>query len=224
MANYISRIFGASPVAPIQEHMELCYKAIKELTVFFSCAAEGDWDAALLSRKRIVTLENDADDLKKQLRSQLPKSLFMPVAREDLLGLILVQDKLPNLARDVTGLVIGRKMQIPPEMKDKFLAFIQRTVDAAKKARKTIRELDELFETGFKGAEAQLVGSLVDELDKIEDDTDALQAELRNQLFDIESRLGPVDVMFMYREIELIGEIGDMAERIGRRLELMLSH
>jgi len=224
MANYFSKIFGASPVAPIQEHMELCYKAIKELAVFFKCAADADWEGAQQSREKIVQLENDADDFKRQLRSQLPKSLFMPVAREDLLGLILVQDKLPNLARDVSGLVIGRKMQIPPSMREQLLAFVSRTADAAKKARKTIRELDELFETGFRGAEAQLVASLVNELDQIENDTDDMQAVLRNQLFDIEAELPPVDVMFLYREIELIGEIGDMAERIGRRLELMLNH
>jgi uncharacterized protein Yka (UPF0111/DUF47 family) len=30
--------------------------------------------------------------------------------------------------------------------------------------------------------------------------------------------------MFLYRIIELTGDIGDMAERIGRRLELLLSH
>jgi uncharacterized protein Yka (UPF0111/DUF47 family) len=30
--------------------------------------------------------------------------------------------------------------------------------------------------------------------------------------------------MFLYRIVELIGDIADMAERIGRRLELLLSH
>jgi len=30
--------------------------------------------------------------------------------------------------------------------------------------------------------------------------------------------------MFMYKVIELTGEIADMAERVGRRLELLLSH
>jgi uncharacterized protein Yka (UPF0111/DUF47 family) len=30
--------------------------------------------------------------------------------------------------------------------------------------------------------------------------------------------------MFLYRVIELIGEVADMAERVGRRLELLLSH
>jgi uncharacterized protein Yka (UPF0111/DUF47 family) len=34
----------------------------------------------------------------------------------------------------------------------------------------------------------------------------------------------PVHVIFLYRVIELTGEIADMAERVGRRLELLLSH
>jgi len=224
VGNYISKIFGASPVAPIQEHMELCYKAAKALVSFFEVVNTGDWDAVAKQREQIVTLENEADDAKKHIRKQLSKALFMPVARGDLLDLVLVQDKIANLARDVSGLVIGRQMTIPEKLQKPFGEFVSRNVDAAKGARKTIRELDELYETGFRGAEADLVVGLIDELDQIENDTDVLQAEIRNILFSIEKDLPPVDVMFLYRIIESIGDIGDMAERIGRRLELLMTH
>jgi predicted phosphate transport protein (TIGR00153 family) len=224
MGNYISKIFGASPVGPIQDHMDACYKCSKELITFFGHVVNADWDKVEASRTRIVELEHEADDLKKQIRSQLPKSLFMPVPRQDLLELLLVQDRIANRARDVSGLVLGRRMTIPPTMQQDFLAFVSRNVDAAKQARKSIRELDELYETGFRGAEAKLVESLVEELDQIEDDTDVMQARIRTELFSIEKDLPPVDVIFLYRVIELTGEIGDMAERIGRRLEVILSH
>ena len=224
MGNYISKIFGASPVGPIQDHMDACYKCSKELITFFGHVVNADWDKVEASRTRIVELEHEADDLKKQIRSQLPKSLFMPVPRQDLLELLLVQDRIANRARDVSGLVLGRRMTIPPSMQQDFLAFVSRNVDAAKQARKSIRELDELYETGFRGAEAKLVESLVEELDQIEDDTDVMQARIRTELFRIEKDLPPVDVIFLYRVIELTGEIGDMAERIGRRLEVILSH
>jgi predicted phosphate transport protein (TIGR00153 family) len=224
MGNYISKIFGASPVGPIQDHMDACYKCSKELIKFFGHVVDADWDKVEASRIRVVELEHEADDLKKQIRSQLPKSLFMPVPRQDLLELLLVQDRIANRARDVSGLVLGRRMTIPPTMQQDFLAFVSRNVDAAKQARKSIRELDELYETGFRGAEAKLVESLVEELDQIEDDTDVMQARIRTELFSIEKDLPPVDVMFLYRVIELTGEIGDMAERIGRRLEVILSH
>lgn len=224
MANYISKIFGTSPVAPMQEHMDTCYKAASELQAFFEHLVAGHPENVDASRAAIVQLEQKADELKKQIRAHLPKSLFMPVPREDLLNLLLAQDQIANISRDISGLVVGRSMQIPTGIRKDFLAYVSRNVDAAKKARKSIRELDELYETGFRGAEADFVEKLIDELDQIENETDEMQTTVRRGLFKIEKDLLPVDVMFLYRVIELTGQIGDMAERIGRRLELLLSH
>jgi predicted phosphate transport protein (TIGR00153 family) len=224
VGNYISKIFGASPVAPLQDHMETCYKAARELSGFFEAVINEDWQRVQELRTAIITLENEADELKAQLRSQLPKSMFMPVPREDLLGLVLVQDQIPNLVRDISGLVLGRRMQIPLSMQESFMIFVERNIDAAKKARKTIRELDELYETGFRGAEVDLVTAFISELDQIENETDELQTVVRDQLYKLEAELPPVNVIFLYQVIDLIGDIGDMAERIGRRLELLISH
>jgi predicted phosphate transport protein (TIGR00153 family) len=224
VANFLANIFGSSPVMPLEKHVDIAYRCTRELVEFFEAAIAGDWSKATEVRKRIQTLENEADDLKKEIRMRLPKSLFMPVPREDLLELLLVQDKMANRAKDVSGLVLGRKMQIPPAIAGKFLEFLHRCIDAAKQARRSVRELDELFTSGFRGAEASLVSSMIEDLDKIETDTDNLQAEVRALLFAVEDDLPPVHAMFIYRVIELTGEIADMAERVGRRLELLLSH
>lgn len=224
MGNYIAKIFGASPVAPLQEHMETCYRAARALKDFFTALIAADWTRVDELRTQIVALENEADALKAQIRTQLPKSMFMPVAREDLLELVLVQDRIPNLARDVSGLAQGRRMKIPESMQSSFLEFVERNVAAAKKARKTIRELDELYETGFRGEEVELVARFIGELDELEHQSDDLQAALRRQLFSLEAELPPVDVIFLYKVIELLGDIGNAAERIGRRLELLIAH
>ena len=224
MANVLANIFGASPVQPLEKHVDFAYRCAKKLRPFFAAATAGDWDKAIAIREDIEQLEHKADDLKKEIRLHLPKSLFMPVPREDLLELLLVQDKIANRTRDVSGLVLGRRMRIPESIAERFLEFVDRNIDAAKQARKSVRELDELFTAGFRGAEVSLVSGLIEELDRIETDTDAKQAELRAALFEIEDSLKPVDAVFMYQVIELTGEIADMAERVGRRLELLLSH
>lgn len=209
---------------PIEKHVNIAYKCTRELHGFFTAAIAGDWDEAASVRETIAALEHEADDLKKEIRQHLPKSLFMPVPREDLLELLLVQDKMANRAKDVSGIVLGRRMSIPDSIAAEFLEFVDRNIDAAKQARKSVRELDELFTTGFRGAEASLVENLVEELDQIETDTDDRQAALRASLFLVEGDLDPVHVIFLYKVIELTGEIADMAERVGRRLELLLSH
>lgn len=224
MPNLLANIFGSSPVQPLEKHVDIAYRCVKQLDPFFAAAVKGNWDKAVKYRNEIEALEHEADDLKKEIRMHLPKSLFMPVPRQDLLELLLVQDKMANRTKDVSGVVMGRKMQIPAAIADDFLTFVNRNVDAAKQARKSVRELDELFTSGFRGAEASLVEELIDELDKIETETDNLQAGLRGALFRIEDTLDPVSVIFLYQVIELTGEIADMAERVGRRLELLLSH
>jgi len=224
MANMLANIFGSSPVRPLEKHIGIAFRCAKQLHPFFAAVIKGNWEKAAAVRGEIERLEHEADDLKKQIRLSLPKSLFMPVPREDLLELLLVQDKIANRTRDVSGIVMGRKMQIPAAIAEQFLEFVDRNVDAAKQARKSVRELDELFTAGFRGAEVSLVEGLIEELDQIETDTDGKQAALRGAVFAIEDTLNPVDAVFMYQVIELTGEIADMAERVGRRLELLLSH
>jgi predicted phosphate transport protein (TIGR00153 family) len=224
MANVLANIFGRSPVKPLEKHIEVAFRCAKKLRPFFTAAVKGNWERAIAYRNEIEELEHKADDLKKQIRLHLPKSLFMPVPREDLLELLLVQDMIANRTKDVSGLVLGRRLQVPAPISKQFLEFVDRNIDAAKQARKSVRELDELFTTGFRGAEVSLVQELIEELDRIETDTDEKQAELRAALYEIEDTLKPVDAVFMYQVIELTGEIADMAERVGRRLELLLSH
>ena len=224
MANMLANIFGSSPVEPLEKHIGIAYQCAKQLKPFFAATVKGDWNKARAARDSIEKLEHEADDLKKTIRLQLPKSLFMPVPREDLLELLLVQDKIANRTKDVSGLVMGRRLQMPEQIAEQFLEFVDRNVDAAKQARKSVRELDELFTAGFRGAEVDLVAGLIEELDQIETDTDDKQAALRAVLFKIEKTLDPIDAIFMYQVIELTGEIADMAERVGRRLELLLSH
>ena len=224
MANVLANIFGSSPVVPLENHIDIAYRCAKQLRALFAAVTSGAWDEAERIRGEIDRLEHEADDLKKEIRLHLPKSLFMPVPRQDLLELLLVQDKIANLTRDVAGLVTVRRMQIPSPIAVPFLEFVDRTIDAVKQARKSVRELDELFTAGFRGAEVALVTELIEELDRIETDTDTQQISLSSALFEIERSLNPVDVMFLYRVIELTGQIADMAERVGRRLELLLSH
>jgi predicted phosphate transport protein (TIGR00153 family) len=224
MANMLANIFGSSPVYPLEKHIDIAYRCAKELRGFFAAVVKGDWDKAADGRARIQKYEHEADDLKKEIRLNLPKSLFMPVPRQDLLELLLVQDMIANRTKDVSGIVFGRKMKIPSAIAEQFLEFVDRNIDAAKQARKSVRELDELFAVGFRGAEATLVEGMIEKLDRIETETDDMQAAVRGALFEIESTLNPVDAVFMYQVIELTGEIADMAERVGRRLELLLSH
>ena len=157
------------------------------------------------------------------MRVHLPKSLFLPVPRSDLLELLSVQDKVANRAKDIAGLMLGRRMVIPEPLFPAFKAFVSRSIDAAAQALTAMNELDELLETGFAGREVTLVERLIEELDRIEHDTDNMQISLRSELYLLEKGLPAVDVMFLYQIIEWIGDVADRAQRVGNRLELLMA-
>ncbi len=175
------------------------------------------------TREHITELEHEADALKKELRLHLPNSLFLPVARADLLSVLRIQDNIANKTKDVAGLIVGRRMKFPEPLAGPMSEFADKSVDAARQAQKTVGELDDLFETGFRGRVVEVTKSLIHELDRIENETDRIQIDVRGILFGIEKDLPPVDVMFLYRVIELIGDVADAAQRVGSRLQLLLA-
>ena len=221
--NPFASLFGRSPIGPMQKHYAKAHECAANLVPFFEAVMAEDWTKVEQVQQVMASLEDEADKLKKSVRQHLPKSLFLPVPRSDLLDLLSVQDKVANRAKDIAGLMLGREMAIPPSLQPLMRAFVQRTVDASAQALKAMNELDELLETGFGGREALLVESMVTELEQIERDTDTMQIEVRRALFKLEKDLPPVDVMFLYQIIEWIGDVADRAERVGNRLEQLLA-
>jgi len=221
--NLILDVFAKSPLKPLEKHIRLVATCCNQLKPFFRACVENDWEKAEEIRKQISELEKDADQLKREIRLELPNSLFMPVQRTDVLELLTQQDKIANKAKDISGRVIGRKLQIPDELSEPFFDYLSLCIDATEKAADVINELDDLLETGFKGREVDLVEKMINQLDKIEDGTDSMQIKLRRSLLAIEADLNPVDVIFLYQIIEWVGELADLAERVGARLEIMLA-
>ncbi len=217
-------IFGASPVQPLEKHIDLGHRATSELARFITAVIAGDWDEAERIHAEIAMLEREAEALKKDIRLHLPKSLFMPVPRQDILELLLVQDRIPDLALEIAQIVTLRRMVIPDAIAPTFSEFVARVVAATEQARKSIRELDELFSSGFRGAEAKLVESMVEEIDRIQTKADEQRQVLMTELMAIETTVAPVEAVFLYRVIDRIEAIADAAERAGRRLEMLLAH
>lgn len=223
MPSYLTNLFGRSPIKPLQEHMAKVQACVEQLTPLFEALITNDQDAVANARAEIAKLENDADELKWELRHHLPTGLFMPVDRRDLLEVLMMQDKIANQAKDIAGLILGRRMTLPKQMHEPFRKFGKRSIDASGQALRVIRELDELVETGFRGIEVERVQDMINELNAIESDTDKIQVELRDILFELEDDLRPTDVMFTYRLVEGVGKVADLAQRVGSRLQLLLA-
>ena len=219
----ISGLFGKSPISPLQQHMKQVHSCIKEFGVFANAANSEDWEKAKLAKLSIGKKEQKADVLKKKLRMKLPSTFMMPFSRRDLLDVLLIQDSIANITKDLAGLMMSRKMVFPKEFADDFLELAKLCIKTSAAALVAINELDELLETAFSSRERKIVDTMIQQVNDLEHETDVVQDEIRNKLFLVESSLAPVDVMFYYRAIEWLGETADAAQKVGSRFEVMLT-
>ena len=216
-------MFAKSPFSALQEHMDLGKQAAIALQNFLGSASVSDWGKASQYRQEIIDLEHAADDIKNQIRTHLPKSLFMSVSREDLLDLVYTMDGIPNTAKDISGIMIGRQMEIPNQIAEQFSSFTKAAIKAAKQASAAIEKVDEVRRGGFSSNDTDLLQDLVAELEQLEHENDDLEAALRNDFFEIEKDFPAVDVMFLYDIFRRIGSLADIAQTAGHILIRLVS-
>ena len=222
--NPFSAMFGRSPFQPLLTHIVKTSECADQLLPFFEATLEGDWEAAAFHRESVTRLEHEADELKTELRLNLPNTMFLPVSRSDLLDLISVQDKIANKVRDITGIMLGRRMQVPEELAQPMRDYMQTAVACVAQARHALEELRDLLDSGFGRNASDVMQKLIRELDRLEHQADAQQVAIRRQLFGLEDRLPPVEVMFLYTIIDWVGQLSDRAERVGSRLQIMTAN
>ncbi len=220
--NNIYGLFGKSPISPLQQHMTHVHSGVKELNKFMLAIYDNNWDKAGTISSLIATKEGEADTLKKKLRLSLPNTFMMPFSRRDLLDLLLIQDSIINIAKDISGLMFNRKMTLI-DIADDMVNLTKVCVETSKMALKAVNELDELLETAFSSREQKVVNSIIKNINELESKSDKIQQSIRVKLFKIETSLPPVDVMFYYRAIEWLGEMADAAQKVGSRLEILLA-
>lgn len=221
--NPILQMFARSPFKPMQEHFTKAQEAAIELKPFLQALLNNDWEAAKTIQYRIAALEGEADEMKRSIRQNLPGNLFLPVPRGDLLDLLRTQDRVANRAKDIAGMMLGRQMQVPEAIQDELVSFLDTAIQTTEQAVIALNELDELLAAGFRGHEVKVVEKLIDELDRLEHVNDEHERQLRNSLFSIERDVYPVDVIFLYRIIDDIGDLANYAQHVGSRLQLLLA-
>jgi len=218
----IQNLFGRSPIRPMEKHMHAAVACARQVGPLFEAMAAGDVQRIGEIREEIDRLEHEADRIKNEIRAHLPKRLFLAIERRDMLEILDCQDSIADVAQDIAGLAVQRKMCVPPSLREPLLELVQRVVATCELGGQVIDELDKLMETGFRGREATRVEEMIDELGRIESETDLLAERATVSLFEIENELG-VGTYFWYEMIGWIGDMADYAEKVGNRLRLLIA-
>ncbi len=222
-ARAIWGLFGRSPFAPFVEmanKVQECTDLVPEL---FDAFFEGDYEQVRTMSERISHLEHEADVAKTRVRDSLPRSLFLPVDRRDLLDVLSSLDAIADCAEDVGILFTLREMEPHEALVPDLKSLVRRVAATVDKALEIVRHMEVLADVGFTGREAQNVRDMIDELGRLEHEADIVQDELARRLFAIEDDIKPGSLFVWNKIFNKVGDMANHAEKCGNRLRLFFA-
>jgi uncharacterized protein len=219
----IFELFGKSPFEPLAKHGQMVDEVIREIPPLVEALLGGDWTEAKEVSDRISRQEHRADQLKAEIRGHLPRSLFLPVDRGDLLRLLKAQDAMADAVEDLAVLITMRETPVPAELAPHVLALTDQVMEAAGTWFTISKLLPHLQEAAFTGPEVKKVLDLIDTLGEQEWRSDQLGAQLGRETVHLEDDLGAVSLMFIMRISQKLGDVPNHAETAGDMVRLMLA-
>jgi uncharacterized protein len=216
-------LFAKSPFPNLREMAEAVQECSDQVPVLIDAFFEGDYDRVLAISEQISHLEHEADVIKTRIRDAMPKSLFLPVDRRDLLDVLASLDAVADCAEDVGILFTLRRMERVEELEKPLRKLVRRVDKTVTKAMEIVSGLEILANVSFTGPEADRVLKMIDELNRLEHKADIVQDDLAKQLFAMEDDLKPGALLMWNKIFNKIGDMANSAERMGNRLRLFLS-
>ncbi len=218
----IAKLFGKSPFAPLQTHMDRVASCVGQLPSLFKALSEGDEKALHKTSEQISKLEHEADLTKNDIRNHLPKSLFLPVDHSALLEILALQDSLADQAQAIALRACLYPLPIFEEIRADFTPFCQKNIEAFWLAREVVRELDELLECSFGGIEAEKVKGMVEQIAFFKYEADQLEYALTRSIYQAGDKLTQQAFHLWLTLIEDIANLAHLAEKLGNRIRMLL--
>lgn len=218
----IANLFGRSPFAPLRHHMDTVAHSVHLLDDLFKALFAEAFPRVQEIATQIQGYEHDADLTKNDIRNHLPKSLFLPIDRSQLLEILTLQDRLADRAEDISVLATLCPLRLPSDLQSYFNSFLAKNLDTFKTLLQIITEMHELLETSFGGFEAERVSSMVDHVALSEHEVDILQRELLRAICHAETQFSLSSFYLWQKIIEALSDISNLSETLANRVRMTL--
>ncbi len=218
----IARLFGKSPFAPLQTHMNRVASCMEKLTKIFESLVNKETDKIERLAQELSQLEHEADLTKNDIRNHLPKSLFMPIDRGHFLEILAIQDSIADMAEAVGITLALRPLADYEHYQERLTAFFVKSAEVFWDAKRIIEEIDELLEAAFGGIEAEKVKIMVEETAFKEHQAQKQKQQLLKKLFNEGEQLSAPAFHHWLRLVEDIGAIAQRSEKLANRIRMVL--
>jgi len=186
--------------------------------------SERDMKKAQALGRQVTELETKADGGRRKFTCNLGKGAFLPAFRGDLARLAEELDNVADSAEGVTRAILLRERLFDAlskaEKKQKKAKVIRESlVKMARLATQTTEALQGAIDLLVTNIDA--TKTKIDEVEKLEHESDLVEQSLLGELYEYEKVLDPVSMFQLNYLIRGIGDISDRAEDVGDLISIV---
>jgi predicted phosphate transport protein (TIGR00153 family) len=212
-----------SPYKVLQEHFKKVCRAVRKLDKMVKLYLDGDFTEAASVSVEISRLEHEADELKRHLRATLPRKIFMPISKEDLLAILASNERIVDTCQDVAQILDMRETKIPEELHPLLERFLGHIIDAVDSLRDMMNHLERLLESTFAKVETHEIITLGHSVHEHEYKADSVNKELSRAIYALEGKESPMALVHLMRFTDVLDSVADHAENAALRMVLVVS-
>jgi hypothetical protein len=218
----IHELFSGSPFGPLVEHTKKVHECVEVVRPLMEALAHENYDEINLLHDKVSRLEYEADLLKHEIRSRLPRRFFLPVERVELDNFLSCQDKIADRVQDFSVILTIRNTKIHPALIGDFFDFVEQIFQATGFLLTAAVELHSLAEVSFGGAESRAVLEIIEKVGREEWKADRMARKLSKKIYGLEKEVDPITIIFYEKILLALGSIANEAENASDMMRLMI--
>ena len=214
-------IFINSPFEGVQEHAAKVKDCARAFQKAMECYASQLCEAYVEFHKDVITLESEADAIKRRVRGHLPKGTMMAVDKFQLFRYIREQDHVLDAMEEALEWISYRdEPGIHQELEREFFLLIEAVVGPVEQMSSMVDEARKYFNS-FSEKQRVVVKDIIRRIRHEEHEADLIEEALKRKIFNMEG--DAVTIFHMVRLVEIIGSIADYAENAGDMMRAMIA-
>jgi predicted phosphate transport protein (TIGR00153 family) len=213
-----------SPFEGLVKHSEKIDECVKNIKACINAYLDCDFAKAEEYTIKVRRIEHEADLIKANIRSHLPKSIFMAVSKSEFHLLLHDSDSILDFAEDVAVLLTMKRTCVPPQVAAGMKELINKIIQCVGAYQEVMGHMEKLVQVSFSGKERDFVKELIKDIHRFEHEADILEFRISKELFNMEhEELDAISVVHLLKVIDRMGGIADKAENAGDRVRAMLA-
>ncbi len=214
-------LFITSPFEGLQEHAQ----KVKECTYAFrkaiECYISGNRKDFKKFRQEIITIENEADKIKRRIRGHIPRWTIMNVDKFQLFRYLKEQDNVIDAVEDVLEWISYRhEKRIPEGLQQSLFDLVGSVIVAIEELPAMILETKKYFKN-YSNEQRNIVKKIIRGIRAKEHEADKKEDSFKRKTFEIS--IDSTTLFYCIKLAEIIGSIADHAENASDMTRAMLA-